>query len=86
MPRVCTVFHAFQFLQMNHLLSLLLFLLVLSVLTRFAVMEHAKLEQIDFGACTGYLGYPFLKEASWAFTTRLFLVVKWDSATEIAGK
>ena len=32
------------------------------------------------------VGYPFLKEASWAFTARLFLVVKWDSATEIAGK
>src|SRR6266496_6742673 len=50
MLRVCTVFHALRFLQMNHRLSLLLFLLVLSVLTRFAVMEHAKLEQIDFGA------------------------------------
>ena len=35
---------------MNHLLSLLLFLLVLSVLIRFAPMEHPKLEKIDFGA------------------------------------
>ncbi len=34
---------------MNHLLFLLP-LLVLSVLTLFAVMEHAKLKQIDFGA------------------------------------
>ncbi len=50
MLRGCTVFHALRFLQMNHLLSLLLFLLVLSVLIRFAPMEHPKLEKIDFGA------------------------------------
>ena|SRR2546425_268679 len=49
MLRGCTVFHALRFLQMNHLLSLLLFLLVLSVLIRFAPMEHPKLEKIDFG-------------------------------------
>src|SRR6266571_5448445 len=50
MLRGCTVFHALRFLQMNHLLSLLLVLLVLSVLIRFAPMEHPKLEKIDFGA------------------------------------
>jgi hypothetical protein len=35
---------------MNHLLSWLLVLLVLSVLALCAVMEHAELEQIDSGA------------------------------------
>jgi hypothetical protein len=35
--------------QIKPLLSLLSFLLVLSVLTLFAVVEHSKLEQIDFG-------------------------------------
>ena len=41
MQRACAVFQA---------LRLLLVPLVLSVLTLFAVIEHAKLEQIDFGA------------------------------------
>ena len=50
MLRDCTVFHDLRFLQMTYLLSLLIFLLVLSVLTLFAVMEHAKLEKIDFSA------------------------------------
>jgi hypothetical protein len=26
--------------------------------------------------CIGYLGHPFVKEASWAFTARLFLLVR----------
>src|SRR5437763_10244184 len=50
MLRDWAVFHDRRFLQINPLLFLLLVLLVLSVLTLFAVMEHAKLEQIDFGA------------------------------------
>jgi hypothetical protein len=48
--RIRVVFHALQFLQVNYRLSLLLFPLVLSVLTCFAAMEHAKLEQINVGA------------------------------------
>jgi hypothetical protein len=35
--------------------------------------------------CIGYLGHPFVKEAPWNFTARLFLVVRWDSAIERAG-
>src|SRR5216684_6992966 len=35
---------------MNYLLSLLLFLLVLSVLIFLALMEHSTFEQIDLGA------------------------------------
>jgi len=50
MVRGYMVFHTLRFLQMNHWLPLLLFPLVLSVLILFAVMEHTKLEQIDFGA------------------------------------
>ena len=33
----------------------------------------------------GYLGHPFVKEAPWAFTARLFFVVKGILAIEIAG-
>ncbi len=36
--------------------------------------------------CIGYLGHPFVKEAPWAFTACLFLVVRWGSAIEIAGE
>jgi hypothetical protein len=36
--------------------------------------------------CIGYLGDPFVKEAPWAFTARLFFVVKGILAIEIAGK
>src|SRR6266487_3041873 len=50
MLKNCAVFHHLRFLQVNHRLSLLLFLLVFSVQTLCAVMEHAKFEQIDFGA------------------------------------
>ena len=50
MLRDGAVFHDRRFLQMNPLLSLLLVLLVLSVLTLCAVVEHSQLEQIDFGA------------------------------------
>jgi hypothetical protein len=50
MLKVGIVFQALRFLQMSHLLPLHLFLLVLSVLTCFALMEHTKLEQIDVGA------------------------------------
>src|SRR5690242_20502637 len=38
------------------------------------------------GGCIGYLDHPFEKEDSWAFTARIFLVVKWGLAIEIAGK
>lgn len=41
-------FHHSRFLERNLLLPLLL-PLFLSLLTLFAVMEHTKLEQIDFG-------------------------------------
>jgi hypothetical protein len=36
--------------------------------------------------CIGYLGHPFVKEAPWAFTARLFFVVRWHSAIVIAGE
>ncbi len=36
--------------------------------------------------CIGYLGHPFEKEPPWAFTARLFFVVRWDSAIEMAGE
>ena len=42
--------------------------------------------QEDIDACIGYLGHPFVKEAPWAFTARLFFVVKGILAIEIAGK
>src|SRR5205807_7001318 len=50
MLRVCAIFHHLRFLQTTHLLFLMVLLLVLSVLILFAPMEHAKLEQIEFGA------------------------------------
>jgi hypothetical protein len=37
-------------------------------------------------SCNGYLVHPFEKEAPWAFTARLFLMVKWDSANDRGGK
>jgi len=40
----------------------------------------------DRTACNGYLGHPFEKVVPWAFTARLFLVIKWNSAIEIAGE
>src|SRR5947209_20552047 len=36
--------------------------------------------------CNGYLAHLFKKVAPWAFTARLFLVVKWGFAIEIAGE
>jgi Cyanobacterial TRADD-N associated 2-Transmembrane domain len=36
--------------------------------------------------CNGYLAHPFEKEAPWAFTARLFLMVKWDSANDRGGE
>ena len=50
MLRVCAVFHPLRFREATHVLCLMVLGFVLSVLTHFAVMEHAKLEQIDFGA------------------------------------
>ena len=38
------------------------------------------------GRCIGYFGHPFEKEAPWAFTARLFLMVKWDSANDRGGE
>lgn len=49
MLRICAIFHTLWFLEKNHLLPLLLVPLVLSLLTLFAMIEYAKLEQIDFG-------------------------------------
>jgi hypothetical protein len=37
-------------------------------------------------SCIGYLGHPLVKEPPWAFTARLFFVVKGILAIEIAGK
>ena len=37
-------------------------------------------------SCNGYLGHPFLKKTPWAFITRLFLVVRWYSATDREGE
>jgi hypothetical protein len=50
MLRVSAAFHQLRFLQTTHLLFLLVLFLVLSVLILFTPMEHAKLEQIEFGA------------------------------------
>ncbi len=36
--------------------------------------------------CNGYLGHPFEKEDTWAFTARLFFFVRWHSAIVIAGE
>jgi hypothetical protein len=50
MLRGYAAFHDHRFLQTMHLLSLMVLLLVLSVLTLFAPMKHAKLEKIELGA------------------------------------
>jgi hypothetical protein len=50
MLRACVVFHHPRFLQTTHLLSLIVLVLVLSVLTFLALMEHSKFEKIEFGA------------------------------------
>src|SRR5438876_916294 len=50
MLRGCAVFHHPRFLQTIHLLSLTVLVLVFSVLTLFALMEHSKLEKIELGA------------------------------------
>ncbi len=50
MLRGCTIFHPPRFLQTIRLWSLPVLVLVLSVLTLFALMEHAKLEQIKLGS------------------------------------
>src|SRR5712692_1700299 len=49
MLEVCVAFHALQFLQTIHLLCLMVLPLALSVPILFALVEHARLEQIDFG-------------------------------------
>src|SRR5260221_8617813 len=43
-------FHDLRLLQTTHLLSLMVLLLVLSVSTLSALVEHSKLEQVQFGA------------------------------------
>src|SRR6266516_1235853 len=48
--RGCAMFHRPRFLQTICLWSLPVLVLVLSVLTLFALMEHAQLEQIKFGS------------------------------------
>ncbi len=50
MLRGSAMFHPPGFLQTIHLWSLPVLVLVLSVLTLFALMEHAKLEQIKLGS------------------------------------
>ena len=52
-------------------------------------MHHPKVadvQVIGVPDCNGYLAHPFKKVAPWAFTARLFLVVKWGLAIEIAGE
>ena len=49
MLKGCVAFHSLQFLQVIHLLCLMVLPLVLSVPILFALVEHSKLEQIDFG-------------------------------------
>jgi hypothetical protein len=50
MLRVSAALHDLRFLQTTHLLSLIVLLLVLSVPTLFTLVEHSKLEKIEFGA------------------------------------
>jgi hypothetical protein len=42
--------------------------------------------QIESRTCIGYMVHPFVKEATWAFTTLLFIYVMWYSAIDGAGK
>jgi hypothetical protein len=41
---------------------------------------------VPFHTCNGYLVHPFEKETPWAFTTRLFFVVRWVSAIDPGGE
>ena len=50
MLKGCAMFHPPRFLQTIHVWSVPALVLVLSVLTLFALMEHAKLEQIKLGS------------------------------------
>ena len=50
MLRVCAAFQYLRFLQTIHLLCLIVLLLLLSVPILFALVEHSKLEKIEFGA------------------------------------
>jgi hypothetical protein len=49
MLKACVAFHSLQFLQTIHLLCLMVLPLALSVPILFALVEHARLEKIDFG-------------------------------------
>jgi hypothetical protein len=42
-------------------------------------------EALRCSPCKGYLVHPFEKDVPWAFTARLFFVVRWHSAIVIAG-
>jgi hypothetical protein len=48
--------------------------------------QEEQREQPRGTPCNGYLAHLFKKVAPWAFTARLFLVVKWGLAIEIAGE
>jgi hypothetical protein len=51
------------------------------------ISTYAPVWQVTrIGLCIGYLDHPFEKEDPWAFTARIFLVVKWGLAIEIAGE
>jgi hypothetical protein len=50
------------------------------------LMEYEPVTYIErVSPCIGYLVHPFVKEALWAFTARLYFVVKGILAIEIAG-
>ncbi len=64
MLRVSAAFHDLRFLQTIHLLSLIVVLvLVLSVPTLFAMVEHSKLEKMEFCAT---IHASFKKPGQWS--------------------
>lgn len=50
MLRVCAVFPPLRFLEMIHWLCLTILVLVFSVLTPFALIEHSELEKLKLSS------------------------------------
>src|SRR2546421_12951909 len=50
------------------------------------MMEPAQDREGENLPCAGYFVHPFKKVAPWAFIVYRFLVIRWDSAIERAGK